>query len=62
MIASGSLIAASNNVCAAHGPSEVKRILKSYDHTLDVIRNAFDKGDIEQRLAGASVGPMVRAS
>lgn len=61
MIASGTLIIASNNLCYAHGTSEIKRILKSYDHALGVMAEARDKGDIEQRLAGASVAPMVRA-
>jgi glutamate-1-semialdehyde 2,1-aminomutase/spore coat polysaccharide biosynthesis protein SpsF len=62
MIASGTLIVASHNICAAHGPSEIKRILRSYDHTLGVIRDAIDNDDIDARLAGATVAPMVRAS
>ena len=62
MVASGTLITASHNVCAAHGPNEVKRIGKSYEHACGIIREALDKGDIEQRLAGATVAPMVRAS
>ncbi len=62
MIASGTLITASHNLCAAHGPNEIMRILKSYDHALSVISHAILKGDVEQRLAGASVAPMVRAS
>ncbi len=61
MIASGTLIAASHNVCAAHGPSEIKRILRSYDHALGVIRQAIDAGDIDARLAGAAITPGVRA-
>ena len=62
MIASGTLIVASHNISAAHGPSEIERILKSYRHTLTILRTALDKGDIDERLAGASVAPMVRAS
>jgi glutamate-1-semialdehyde 2,1-aminomutase len=62
MVASGTLIVSSHNICAAHGPSEIKRILRSYDHALGVLREAIDKGDIAERLAGASVAPMVRAS
>jgi glutamate-1-semialdehyde 2,1-aminomutase/spore coat polysaccharide biosynthesis protein SpsF len=61
MISSGTLIVASHNLCYAHGPSEIKRILRSYDHALGVVREAIDKGDIEQRLAGATVAPMVRS-
>jgi len=62
MIASGTLIVASHNVCYAMGEPEIKRILKSYRHALGVVKEAFDNGDIEQRLAGATVAPMVRAS
>ena len=62
MIASGTLIVGSNNICGAHGQSDVKRILKSYDHTLGVIKDVLDKGDISERLKGATVAPMVRAS
>jgi len=62
MIASGTLIAASHNICAAHGPSEITRVLRSYDHALGVIRDAIDNNNIAERLAGATVGPMVRAS
>jgi glutamate-1-semialdehyde aminotransferase/spore coat polysaccharide biosynthesis protein SpsF (cytidylyltransferase family) len=62
MVASGTLITASHNICAAHGPSEIKRILKSYDHALGVVSEAVLHDDIDERLAGASVAPMVRAS
>lgn len=61
MIATGTLIIASHNICAAHGPSEIKRILKSYDHTLSVIKEAIEKGDVEKRLEGARVEIGVRA-
>jgi hypothetical protein len=61
MVSSGTLITASHNICAAHGPSEVRRILKSYDHTFGEICEALHKGDIATRLAGATVAPMVRA-
>jgi glutamate-1-semialdehyde 2,1-aminomutase/spore coat polysaccharide biosynthesis protein SpsF len=61
MIATGTLVIASHNISAALGPNEIKRILKSYDHALDVIREAIDAGDIDERLAGANVVPMVRA-
>ncbi len=61
MIATGTLIIASHNISTSHGISEVKRIWNSYDHTLGIIRDAINKGDIAERLAGATVGPMVRA-
>jgi glutamate-1-semialdehyde 2,1-aminomutase len=62
MVASGTLITASHNICAAHGPSEIKRVRKSYDHAHAVVSEAILRGDIDKRLAGASVGSMVRAS
>jgi len=62
MVASGTLIIASHNISAAHGPNEIERVLKSYDHALGVIIEAIEKGDVKERLAGASVGPGVRAS
>lgn len=61
MISSGTLIIASHNVCAAHGPGEVKRIRKSYDHALGKIAAAVSEGDIAERLAGAAVAPLVRS-
>jgi len=62
MVASGTLITTNHNISAAHGASEMKRILRSYDHALGVVRDAIEKGDVKERLAGASVGPGVRAS
>jgi glutamate-1-semialdehyde aminotransferase/spore coat polysaccharide biosynthesis protein SpsF (cytidylyltransferase family) len=62
MIASGTLIVGSHNLCHAMGEPEIRRVLKSYDHTFAILRDAIDKGDIAERLAGASVAPMVRAS
>jgi glutamate-1-semialdehyde aminotransferase/spore coat polysaccharide biosynthesis protein SpsF (cytidylyltransferase family) len=62
MIASGTLIVGSHNLCHAMGESEIRRVLKSYDHTFAILRDALDKGDIAERLAGATVAPMVRAS
>ncbi len=62
MVSSGTLIVGSHNVSYAMGEPEIKRVLKSYDHTLGIIREAIDAGDIERRLDGATVAPMVRAS
>jgi glutamate-1-semialdehyde aminotransferase/spore coat polysaccharide biosynthesis protein SpsF (cytidylyltransferase family) len=61
MIKTGTLIIASHNISAAHDFMTEKRVLKSYEHTFGVIREAMDKGNIKEMLAGASVGPMVRA-
>lgn len=60
MIATGTLIIASHNICAAHSQSDIKRVLKSYDHTLGVISEAIKKGEVDKRLEGASVSPEVR--
>ena len=38
MIASGTLIIGSHNVCYAHSDGDIARVLKSYQHTLDVLR------------------------
>ena len=62
MIASGTLIVGSHNLCHAMGRPEITRVLKSYDHTFAILRDALDKGDIAERLGGATVAPMVRAS
>ena len=60
MIASGTLITSSHNICAAHGPNEIKRILKSYDHALGVVAEAVRKDNIAEVLDGASVTSGVR--
>ena len=62
MIASGTLIVASHNVSYAMGQPEIRRVLKSYEHTLPIIRDAIDEGNIAERLGGATVAPTVRAS
>jgi glutamate-1-semialdehyde aminotransferase len=41
MIASGTLVIASHNVCFAHGLNEITRVAKSYDHTFGVLRKTF---------------------
>lgn len=62
MIASGTLIIASHNLCDAHDANCIKRILKSYDHTLPIIADAVRKGDVAARIGDSVVAPMVRAS
>lgn len=60
MVNSGVLITNSHNISAAHGPNEIKRILKSYDHALSVVRDAMEKGEVGLRLAGAAITQGVR--
>jgi|SRR5579883_203561 glutamate-1-semialdehyde 2,1-aminomutase/spore coat polysaccharide biosynthesis protein SpsF len=62
MIASGTLIIGSHNICYAHTQGDIKRVLKSYDHTLAIMREALDHDNIARRLEGATIAPMVRAS
>lgn len=38
MISAGTLVIASHNVCFAHGPNEIKRVLRAYDATFALIR------------------------
>lgn len=64
MIAAGVLINASHNVCFAHGPADVGRVLAAYDHALTILREALDRGDIERRLGNQVIRPVfsVRAT
>lgn len=62
MVNSGVLITASHNLCAAHGPTEIKRVLKAYDHSLSVLKDAIMRDDVATRLNGATVAKMVRPS
>lgn len=59
MIATGTLIIGSHNLCYAHSHSDIKRIIKSWDWTLGVLKTAIDDGSIETEQA---VGPMVRTA
>lgn len=60
MIASGTLIIASHNICAALGTSEIARVIKSYDHACGVVADALKHGDIAERLKGATIEQGVR--
>ena len=64
MIAAGVLINASHNVCFAHSPADIARVLAAYDHALAVLREALDRGDIERRLGNQVIRPVfsVRAA
>lgn len=61
MINAGTLIIASHNVCAAMTPNDIKRVLKAYDHTLGIIKEAITKGDLDKRVLEA-VAPTVRGA
>jgi glutamate-1-semialdehyde 2,1-aminomutase/spore coat polysaccharide biosynthesis protein SpsF len=64
MIAAGILVNASHNVCFAHTPADVGRVLAAYDHALSVLRAALDRGDVERRLGNQVIRPVfsVRAA
>ncbi len=64
MIAAGVLINASHNLCFAHTPGDIARVLAAYDHALGVLRDALDHGDIDHRLGNQVIRPIftVRAA
>jgi glutamate-1-semialdehyde 2,1-aminomutase len=64
MIAAGVLINASHNICFAHTSTDVSHVLAAYDHTLEVLRDALARGDIEPRLGNQVIRPIfsVRAA
>ncbi|MGC1466245.1 MAG: aminotransferase class III-fold pyridoxal phosphate-dependent enzyme [Pseudolabrys sp.] len=64
MIAAGVLINASHNICFAHSPADIAHVLKAYDHALDTLRKALDRGDVERRLGNQVIRPIfsVRAA
>ena len=57
MAANGVLIINSNNLTFSHKDTELKRVEAAYDAAFAEIRDAIDKGDVEQRAGGrAAVG------
>ncbi len=64
MIAAGVLINASHNLCFAHTPADIARVLAAYEHALGVLREALDRGDIDRRLGNQVIRPVfaVRAA
>ena len=64
MIAAGVLINASHNVCFAHGPADIARVLAANDHALAVLRDTLDRRDIEHILGNQVIRPVfsVRAT
>jgi glutamate-1-semialdehyde 2,1-aminomutase/spore coat polysaccharide biosynthesis protein SpsF len=64
MLAAGVLVNASHNVSYAHSPADIAHVLKAYDHALGQVREALDRGDVEQRLGNQVIKPIfsVRAT
>ena len=64
LIAAGVLINASHNLCFAHTPADIARVLAAYDHALGVLRDALDSGEIDRRLGNQVIRPLfsVRAA
>jgi glutamate-1-semialdehyde 2,1-aminomutase/spore coat polysaccharide biosynthesis protein SpsF len=58
MIAAGVLINASHNICFAHSPSDIARVLGAYDHALSVVREELNRGDLERRLGNRIIRPV----
>jgi glutamate-1-semialdehyde 2,1-aminomutase/spore coat polysaccharide biosynthesis protein SpsF len=64
LIAAGVLINASHNLCFAHTPADIARVLAGYEHALGVLREALERGDIDRRLGNQVIRPVfsVRAA
>jgi glutamate-1-semialdehyde 2,1-aminomutase/spore coat polysaccharide biosynthesis protein SpsF len=64
MIAAGVLVNASHNICFAHTSADIEHVLAAYDHTLEVLRDALARGDLERRLGNQVIRPIfsVRAA
>lgn len=64
MIAAGVLVNASHNLCFAHTPEDIARVLAAYDHALGVLREALARGDVDRRLGNQVIRPVfsVRAA
>jgi glutamate-1-semialdehyde aminotransferase/spore coat polysaccharide biosynthesis protein SpsF (cytidylyltransferase family) len=64
MIAAGVLINASHNICCAHTPTDLGRVLAAYDHALGVLRDMLDRGNLESHLGNQVIRPVfsVRAT
>jgi glutamate-1-semialdehyde aminotransferase/spore coat polysaccharide biosynthesis protein SpsF (cytidylyltransferase family) len=64
LIAAGVLINASHNLCFAHTPADISRVLAAYEHALGALREALDRGDIDRRLGNQVIRPVfsVRAA
>ncbi len=58
MIAAGVLVNASHNICFAHSPSDIKRVLAAYDHALSIVCEELDRGDLERRLGNRVIKPL----
>jgi glutamate-1-semialdehyde 2,1-aminomutase len=58
MIAAGVLINASHNICFAHTDTDFAQVLNAYDHSLPLLRDALDRGDIERRLGNQVIRPV----
>jgi glutamate-1-semialdehyde 2,1-aminomutase/spore coat polysaccharide biosynthesis protein SpsF len=58
MIGAGVLVNASHNLCYAHSPSDIGRVLAAYDHALAAVREALERGDIARRLGNQVITPV----
>ena len=58
MIRAGVLINASHNICFAHSPEDLGRVVGAYRHALPLVRGAIDDGDIERQLGNQVIRPI----
>lgn len=60
MAQKGILALNANCISFAHKDPEIRRIISAYSHTLDIIKDALEKGDIKNRLGGLVTGQSLR--
>jgi glutamate-1-semialdehyde 2,1-aminomutase/spore coat polysaccharide biosynthesis protein SpsF len=58
MLSCGVLINASHNVCYAHDENDLHRVLGAYEHSLAVVREALDSGDLMRRIGNQTIQPV----
>lgn len=58
MLAAGVLINASHNVCYAHSPTDIGRVLAAYDRTLPALQEALSTGHLDRRLNNQVIKPI----
>ena len=58
MLAAGVLINASHNICHAHSPTDIGRVLAAYDRTLPVVQDALSAGNLDTRLNNRVIKPI----
>ena len=58
MLANGVLVAASHNVCDAHGEAEIDDVLNAYGRALPLVSAALQRGDLDDVLGESVIQPV----